>query len=304
MGLIFNSVYNISNLKFWYKIHEYSPSISAVLTVSGLVTSYLFAVYVQEDVTPVIPRISHTGNFPPSSMIFTFTLGMAAILMNLVVFTLHLLSNKFAASVLLEKSITRCGRYKTFYARNILCRIFGFGASVGVLGVGSFQNANSRLMHNLALVTFGAFGFLFFILHSYQSRDYFFKNSSTGKVLFAVRSILIALTALAVIGMAINTGISYSFWEPSVNCSKQERVRWKVFNNCSELHSNYKEDDGGFVFYVAANVFQWAWLAAYLILLGSIQMDLVRINYLMKEKWFTNQRSNDNKIFTTRETFF
>ena len=297
MGVIYNSIYNTSNLKFWYRIHEYSPLIFVILTVCGLVTTYLFAVIVQEDVTPVIPRISQTGNFPPSSMVFTFTLGMAAILMNVVVFTLHLMGNKFATSLLLVavsemegyenldgdnagKFIRRSEHYKTFCVRNTLCRIFGFAASVGVLGVGSFQVANSGVMHNLALIILGGSGFLFFILHSFQSKDYFYKRSNTGKILFAIRWFFIILGALAIIAMGVNTSFAFSNWDPSVNCSKVEREQWKVFNNCSAPHSNFKEDDGGFKFYVAANACQWTWLATFFILVGSIQMDLVRINYL------------------------
>ena len=267
------------------------PVIFVVLCTTGLLTSYLLAAFLQHDVSPIFPRISHTGNFPPASMIFSFTLGMAAILLILISHVTFSAMKTYANSVYQQniESLQRINsladssalkEFKLQYIRNLkfnqLSLCCGVLTGVGALGVGTFQVTYSKVLHYLPLVLMVIAGYSYSILHTINSRAFLdgIMQLSQRSYLFKLRVTVTIAGAISLFGMFVFTIIGRIKWEPSVSCSKEEIVLWQAFKNCSKRNHNWRNGDGGFVYFAISNVGQWLWLASFFVFVFTIRNEL------------------------------
>ena len=267
------------------------PVIFAVICTAGLATSYLLSAFLQHDVSPIFPRISHTGNFPPASMVFTFTLGMAAIFLILIshavsramkayidnVYQKKMLSlprnDSLDVSAIMKSELQLCKQNHSF---NRLCSFCGFLTGVGILGVGAFQTANSKLLHNISLVVMVCGGYSFAILHSLNSRALLKSLMPLSQIthLFKLRVAVIIVGTVCIIGMFIFSVIGHIKREPSDNCTVEANDFGHAFQNCSN-HSDYTtRGDRGFTYLATANAGQWMWVISFFVFVTTIRYEL------------------------------
>ena len=257
---------------------------------TGLVVGYALAAFLQNDVSPIFPRISHTGNFPPASMVFSFNLGIAAIFLVQISFVVfksmkriinyhhqevksQLINNTGldSSDALMENQL----RQNRKHSINRLCLCCGILAAVGALGVGAFQVTYSKWLHYLFLVIMVVNGYTYSVLHTVNSRKFLKKmNYPKQDYLFRFRVSTLVTGGVGLIFMFTLTIIGAMKWDPLVSCTEDEKAQWQSFKNCSERNHNWKQGDGGFTHFVFSNVGQWIWLGSFFVFVFTTRNEL------------------------------
>ena len=136
-------------------------------------------------------------------------------------------------------------KYKQDRALCYLARCAGIATGVGILGVGSFQAHQSRLLHNIPLAVMVISGYTFSILQTLTLKA-FLKDQvheSAIMCLFRLRTIIIVTASLGLLDFVIFLAVGFN-------------------------------QDSKFVYYALSNAGQWLWVFSFLVFVTTLRCEL------------------------------